>query len=421
MRILHISWEYPPLVYGGLGRHVHALAEAQAGQGHEVTVLTQQGPGAKSRERMAGVDVLRVTPPTPEVPRDPDQLVAWVDLLDARMAEAAASLVVTLQPDVVHAHDWVVGQSAEAARRACPAPLVATIHATEAGRHQGWVTSGLSRRIHGAEYRIANQAQVVIACSRAMRAEVGILFHVPSERIDVIPNGIDLDRWRVSDKDLATGADHWRAGTARVLFLGRLEWEKGIHTLLEAAAMLADDPNRKLELLVAGTGTYQATLQEQARDLIQSSTVTFCGWVPEQELRELTATAHLVVVPSLYEPFGLVALEAGALGVPLVVADRGGLDDIVTDAQTGRTFAAGDANELADTMRSQLDDRAAADAMATRLSSQLGDKFDWSVIANQTIASYARAIAAAAVNPRPLGVFDPAPSDDNLLTPRTDS
>ncbi|MGV1037108.1 MAG: glycosyltransferase family 4 protein [Candidatus Nanopelagicales bacterium] len=421
MRILHISWEYPPLVYGGLGRHVHALAEAQAARGHEVTVLTQQGPGATSRERMNGVDVLRVTPPTPEVPRDPDQLVAWVDLLDARMAEAGTLLVATLQPDVLHAHDWVVSQAAEAARRACPAPLVVTIHATEAGRHQGWVTSGISRRIHAAEYRITNQAQMVIACSRAMRGEVNILFDVPNERIDVIPNGIDLDRWQVPDREGADGAKRWRTDAARILFLGRLEWEKGIHTLLDAAAMLRDDPDRNFELLVAGTGTYQATLKEQARDLIQSGTVTFTGWVPEQELRELTAAADLVVVPSLYEPFGLVALEAGALGVPLVVSDRGGLADIVTDAKTGRTFAAGDASKLADAIGSQLDDREAADAMATRLTGQLRERFDWSVIANQTVATYRRAIEESAVSPRPLRVVEAAPSDVNLLTPPADS
>lgn len=421
MRILHISWEYPPLIYGGLGRHVHALAEAQAALGHEVTVLTQQGPAATPRERVNGVNVLRVRPPTPEVPRDPDQLVAWVDLLDTAMADAASTLVETLQPDVLHAHDWVVSRTAEAARRACPAPLVVTVHATEAGRHQGWVTSGLSRGIHAAEHRITNQAQIVIACSRAMRTEVSTLFDVPSERIVVIPNGIDLDRWRVSDRERAKGAKHWQTDGARILFLGRLEWEKGVHTLLESVTALGAESDRDFELLVAGTGTYQATLKEQARDVIESGTVTFTGWVPEQELRELTSAADLVVVPSLYEPFGLVALEAGALGVPLVVSDRGGLADIVTDGTTGRTFPAGDARGLANAIAAQLDDGAAAGQMAATLAGELGERFDWSVIGARTVGAYERAVTDSAFRPRPLGVVEPEPSDVNLLRPLTET
>ena len=98
MRILHVSWEYPPIVYGGLGRHVHALAEEQARQGHDVWVLTQQPPSAPAHEVIAGVTVVRVQPVEPEVPREPQALVDWVRGLDAAMASAAREVVAALMP-----------------------------------------------------------------------------------------------------------------------------------------------------------------------------------------------------------------------------------------------------------------------------------------------------------------------------------
>ncbi|MEI6623721.1 MAG: glycosyltransferase family 4 protein, partial [Actinomycetes bacterium] len=340
MRVLHVSWEYPPVVYGGLGRHVHALAEAQAAAGHDVTVLTQQPPGAAAREVLNGVSVIRVEPPTPTVPREPDPLVAWVERLDARMASEAANVVRALEPQVVHAHDWVVNHSAREARRYSGAPLVVTIHATEAGRHQGWITSDLSRRIHGLEHQLISRAQRVITCSNAMRVEVETAFNTEPERIDVIPNGIDLGHWQIAAETRSYARSQFAPTGSLIVYVGRLEWEKGVHTLIDALpAVVAQHPD--LHVVIAGTGTYEAMLHQHGRELTEAGVVTFTGWLPEDELQALAAAADVAVVPSLYEPFGLVALEAGALGIPLVVARTGGLADIVTDGVSGSTFAAG--------------------------------------------------------------------------------
>ena len=414
MRVLHVSWEYPPVVYGGLGRHVHALAEAQAAAGHDVTVLTQQPPGAAAREVLNGVSVIRVEPPTPTVPREPDPLVAWVERLDARMASEAANVVRALEPQVVHAHDWVVNHSAREARRYSGAPLVVTIHATEAGRHQGWITSDLSRRIHGLEHQLISRAQRVITCSNAMRVEVETAFNTEPERIDVIPNGIDLGHWQIAAETRSYARSQFAPTGSLIVYVGRLEWEKGVHTLIDALpAVVAQHPD--LHVVIAGTGTYEAMLHQHGRELTEAGVVTFTGWLPEDELQALAAAADVAVVPSLYEPFGLVALEAGALGIPLVVARTGGLADIVTDGVSGSTFAAGSPAELSAALLDVINDPVAAGHRANRLTALLFERYDWRMIARATHTTYENAIEQSLRNPRSLDYPVLPGPDGNVL------
>lgn len=416
MRILHVSWEYPPLVYGGLGRHVHSLAEAQAAIGHDVTVLTQRPENAAIRETVNGVTVVRVDPPTPYAPQAPDQLVGWVDILDERMAIVGSDLAKQLQPEIIHAHDWVVAQAAGAVRKSCGAPLVVTVHATEAGRHQGWISGDTSRRVHALEVMLTTKAQRIIACSRAMWSEVEKVFAVPSSRIDVIPNGIDVNEWQVSPDQGKQARARWAPeATEIVAYLGRLEWEKGVHTLLDAVRRLSIS-RPGLRALIAGTGTYEAALHAHFRDLTDIGVVTFTGWLPDDELRAVAAAADVVAVPSLYEPFGLVALEAGALGTPLVVSNTGGLNDIVSDGFNGRVFEAGHVEQLALTMTEMLDNKDIANRMAIEMRALLSDLYNWSTIAQTTVRTYERAISESLDHPRPYDVAMPAPPTVNVLT-----
>ena len=392
------------------------MAEAQAVAGHEVTVLTQLPAGAPERETINGVDVVRVAPPTPSVPREPDQLVLWVDLLDSRMAEAGADIVGRIKPDVVHAHDWVVAQAAEAIRRKRDAPLVVTVHATEAGRHQGWITSDISRRIHGIEHVLTGMAQRIITCSTAMCNEVSKVFSVEPDRIDVIPNGIDLGHWQIAASSRAYARRQFApAGSHLVVYIGRLEWEKGVHTLIDAVGKLST-PLENLHVVIVGTGTYEAVLKHQATELIENGVIKFLGWVPEDELQAVGAAADVAVVPSLYEPFGLVALEAGALGVPVVVARTGGLADIVKDGVSGRIFEAGNASELAAVIDEVLFNPAAATHRANQLTALLFERYDWRIIAKTTNDTYARAIGEAQMFPRPREIRAPPPPDGNVFT-----
>lgn len=412
MRILHVSWEYPPIVYGGLGRHVHALAEEQARQGHDVWVLTQQPPSAPAHEVIAGVTVVRVQPVEPEVPREPQALVDWVRGLDAAMASAAREVVAASEPQVVHAHDWVVTATARAATIASGAPLVTTLHATEAGRHQGWISGPISTEIHIAEYRLAQLSQRVITCSTRMAADAAALFAVPASRIDVIPNGIDLARWTVAPEDQEAARQRWGPRGPLVVFVGRLEWEKGVHTLVDAVSRMSTPD---VHVVIAGTGTYESELVSQASALIEAERITFTGWLPAAELLGLQAAADVIVVPSLYEPFGLVALEAGALGVPVVVADTGGLGDIVDHGRVGFIFPAGDSVALAHELDRALGDVPGRAHRLATLRTRIVANYQWDRIAEATTTTYLRAEQEQRKDPRPTEVATPVIAAANLL------
>lgn len=403
MRVLMLSWEYPPLVIGGLGRHVPALAGRLAAQGHEVVVLSRQ-PGStdatthpSSDELIGGVRVMRVAedPPHLEFCRD---LVAWTLGMGHAMVRAGLGLLRGWRPDVVHAHDWLVAHAAIALAGEAGVPLVATIHATEAGRHSGWLSETLNEQVHSVEWWLANAADEVITCSAAMRAEVAQLFELDAGAITVLRNGIEPWRWRrVQRADVdAARFRHSRDGTPLLLFFGRLEWEKGVQDLLAALPRIrGTHPGTRL--VIAGDGRHATPLVEQARRLRVRRAVDFCGHLPDTDLPALLAAADAAVLPSRYEPFGLVALEAAAAGAPLVVSTVGGLGEVVRDGETGLAFAPGDVDGLARAVRTVLDGPAAARRRATAARGRLATDFDWDTIATGTARLYSRARRRAPV------------------------
>jgi glycogen(starch) synthase len=406
MHVLMLSWEYPPVVIGGLGRHVPALAGRLAAQGHDVVVLSRQPDNTdavthpSTDEVIDGVRVVRVAedPPHLEFARD---LVAWTLGMGHAMVRAGLALVRGWRPDVVHAHDWLVAHAAIALAADAGVPLIATIHATEAGRHSGWLSDTLNQQVHSVEWWLANAADEVITCSSAMRAEVAQLFDLDTEAITVLHNGIEPHRWRrVRRADLqAARSRHAPDGAPLLLFFGRLEWEKGVQDLLAALPRIrATHPGARL--VIAGEGRHAAPLVEQARRLRVRRAVHFSGHLPDSELAALLAAADAVVLPSRYEPFGLVALEAAAAGAPLVASTVGGLGEVVRDGETGLAFAPGDVDGLARAVRTVLDGPLPARRRAATARRRLGTDFDWNTIATGTAQLYTRARHRA---PVPLG------------------
>jgi glycogen(starch) synthase len=395
VRILHLSWEYPPVVYGGLGRHVHALAEAQAAAGHDVVVITQHSGAAHEPldEFVHGVRVVRS--PYEPMRLGPDEFLAWASGFNHALVRTALRVGHDWRPDAVHGHDWLVAHAGAAVREAFSVPLVATVHATEAGRHQGWLPGELSRSIHGIEWWFTFEARRVIACSEHMRWEVTRLFDLPVDKVDVIPNGIDLDAWRATRGETADARRRYAGDGPLVVVPGRLEWEKGVHTAIDAMPRL----RRRfpgLRLVVAGRGSQRDELEALARRRRVSGAVDFAGWLTAEELRGLASAADVVVVPSIYEPFGLVALEAAAAGAPLVVARTGGLAEGVRDDVTGRTVPAGRPGALADAITDVLHDRVGARRRSRALRAELARDRAWPDIAATTVRTYERAIVEEA-------------------------
>ncbi len=394
MRIMHVAWEYPPLIYGGLGRHVEALTRAQAARGDDVIVLSQSEDDRLTTEIIDGVRIIRAPHDPPHVPFSEETLLAWVLGMQTGMVRAAAAAGAGAT-DIVHAHDWVAAHAAIGLRDILPASaLVATIHATEAGRHQGWLPGPLSDAIHSTEHWLVHQAQGVIVCSQHMRREIERLFDRPQERLSVIANGIDTVRWRASAERTSRARNAHGPHGPLVVFVGRLEWEKGAHTLIDALPRLRR-AHPGLRAVIAGRGSREDVLVEQVRRRRLGRAVDFAGWLPEAELHALIAAADVLVVPSLYEPFGLVALEGAALGAPLVVARTGGLAEFVEDGATGRTFTPGDVADLTRVVTAAIADPSGSSRMARKARALLRDAYGWTVLADEVAQVYDRATRSA--------------------------
>ncbi|WP_309113878.1 glycosyltransferase family 4 protein [Saccharothrix sp.] len=397
MRVLMLSWEYPPVVVGGLGRHVHALATQLAAQGHDVVVLCRQPAGTDAVTHpttdtvVEGVRLVRVAEDPAHLVFERD-LVAWTLAMGHAMTRAGLALLRGWRPDVVHAHDWLVTHPAIALAEASGAPLVATVHATEAGRHSGWLSQTLNQQVHSVEWWLANRADSLITCSSAMRTEVAHLFEVDADQVTVLHNGIEPRRWRVRSDDVAAArAKYSPDGAPLLLFFGRLEWEKGVQDLIAALPRIRR-AHRGARLVVAGEGTHGQWLVEQARKHKVRRAVDFVGHLSDRELAGVLAAADAVVLPSRYEPFGIVALEAAAAGTPLVASTAGGLGEVVLDGVTGLSFAPGDVEALARAVRSVLADRPSAVRRAKAAKARLATDFDWTRIAGDTAAVYERAV-----------------------------
>ncbi len=398
-RILILSWEYPPIVAGGLARHVRKLSEELVAQGVEVHVLTRGGREHPAEEERAGVRVHRVA--EPDMPSDLDAFVAWVEAMNAHMLAAGRQLGKRMRFDVVHGHDWLVAGAAAGLSERLRCPYLTTIHATEYGRHQGWVDKHPQSYIHGIETWMAGRADRIVVCSHYMRGHVADVFDIAERRVTVIPNGIDpTDLQPVGD--LAELRARFAAPDERLIVLvGRLVYEKGFQLALDAMPRVIRRAGR-VRFLVAGSGTHEAELKRHARRLGLMGHGTFEGWIGDDVLHSLYRIADLCVVPSIYEPFGLVALEAMASGCPCIVADTGGLREVVPNEDVGLRFRSRDPRSLAEMMERVLTDDALRDRLVAEASEHVL-RFDWADVARRTAGVYGELAGAAAARAVPRG------------------
>jgi glycogen(starch) synthase len=393
MHVLHLAWEYPPVVYGGLGRHVHALSKAQVAAGDEVTVVTQKPEGAAAHEILDGVRIVRVSPNGP-FPYHLPSLLTWVGFLDDAIGRAGMQQD---RVDIVHVHDWVTGRAGTATADALDVPLVATVHATEAGRHRGWLPDDVSRAVHMIERWLVDEADALIVCSQSMATEIRRAHRADPARIAVIPNGIDASAYSPQDgvpPDLLEGSP-------RISFVGRIEWEKGVFTAVEAmSAVLTRYPDARLRIV--GTGGQSAAVAELVARSGLTTHVRLLGHVDEPTLRAVYTSSDLVIAPSSYEPFGIVALEAAAMGAPLVVGDTGGLAEFVTD-ERGRRCRPNDAADLAAQILASFDESEQTARRRANATAALG-QYTWNEVARRTAEVY----ATARRHPRPARVTSAA-------------
>jgi glycogen(starch) synthase len=396
LRVLMLSWEYPPVVVGGLGRHVHALATSLAREGHQVTVVTRHSPDAPLEEVREGVRVVRAPEDPPLFPLSTPTLLAWTMAFNHALTRAALHAAGTDSFDVIHAHDWLVTHTAVTMKDHLGVPLVSTIHATEAGRHQGWLPEDMNKCIHSVEWWLAREANRVVVCSEYMRWEVSRLLEIDSDQVTVIPNGVEAPQWQATPDAVDAARARFAGEGPLVGFAGRLVYEKGVQHLISALPELRwRHPG--LRMVIAGDGPHRAQLQAEVISMGLDRAVSFAGFVGN-DLPPTMAATDAFVVPSIYEPFGMVALEAAAAGAPLAVSATGGLAEIVQPGVTGVTFPAKDSPALADAVSELLSNSSAAQQMAARAKRMVHERYAWPTIATRTAETYRSVIADAPEN-----------------------
>lgn len=392
-KVLMLAWEFPPLIVGGLSRAVYDLSRHLLAEDMEVHVVTRDISDSAEYELYSGIHVHRVPILQTATPID---FMDWVLQLNLAIADHAFELIREGHSfDFVHAHDWLVYYAAKELKDNCSIPLIATIHATEHGRNHGQIHTDIQHRIHQLEQNLTSEADHVIVCSQSMAQEIETLFALPKHKLSMIPNGVEINA-NLSAPPAAELMSHrllYASPQQSILFyIGRLVYEKGIQVLIEGMPFILQScPDTKL--IIAGTGPMKQELMELTERLGLSDVVTFAGFVDDEQRNRLFHMADVCVFPSLYEPFGIVALEAMRSGTPVVVSDTGGLGEIIDHGIDGYKALPGHLESLVWHVSEMLLHRDRADQMAANALQKVKQRYNWETIAVTTRHVYEGVIA----------------------------
>ncbi|HEX2168449.1 MAG TPA: glycogen synthase [Longimicrobiales bacterium] len=400
IRIAILTNEYPPNVYGGAGVHVDYLTRELAaldGGRHHVQVLSF---GAQ-RESGASLSVEGVQPPVDIAAQDPRHAKVFATLLqDLVMSGRLADI------DVVHCHTWYTHFAGCLAKHLHGVPLILTTHSLEP--HRPWKVEQLGTAYHVSSWieRTAYEnADGVVAVSQSMLRDVHALYNVPLERIRVIHNGIDLDEYRPApnvDTLREWGID---PGVPFVLFVGRITRQKGIIHLVNAIQHI--QPGVQVVLCAGAPDTPEITREmvdavERARAESTHRIIWIDQMLSKEKTIHLYTHAEIFVCPSIYEPFGIINLEAMACGTPVVASAVGGIPEVVEHGGTGLLVAPEAisateveprhpeqfARDLATAINSLLADPELCETMARNARERVEQRFSWRSIARQTLEFY---------------------------------
>lgn len=368
-------------MYGGLGAHVLALTQAQAQRGHEVTVITQAEYGeVGSHEHVNGVEVIRVANHYPDAQMVHESFGYWVH--GFALASQTACDLMSRNPEIVHGHDWIAASQLFVAAKRFSVPSILTVHATEFGRHNGWLTSRLSQIVYANERRAVQSADSVIVCSEFMTHEIRTGYGVEPQNLNVIANAVSPllsvpDRRVNSSKNIVVG------------FIGRLEWEKGVHHIIDAMELINDET---VTLEIVGSGSQLGSLEEKVNRKGLCDRVSFLGHIKDSDRVKVVESWNMAVIPSSYEPFGIVALELGQVGIPIIASNVGGLTNIISSSEFGYLVDEINGGSIAREIKSIAKNQAESIAKADRLRSRIAANFTWETVVDLTDSVYEKVI-----------------------------
>ncbi len=387
MKILMLAWEYPPRIVGGISRVVYDLSKTLLKDGHDVTVITYRDGDVPYFEDDKGVKVYRVD----NYMINPNNFIDWIMQMNFSMVAKANEIIAKEGNfDVIHAHDWLVAYAAKTLKSSYNIPIVATIHATEAGRNSG-IHDEQQRYINDTEWMLTYEASEVVVNSNYMKNELQRLFGLPYEKINVIPNGVNLSLFNGVERDYNFRRRFAMDNEKIILFVGRLVYEKGVQHLISAMPKILNG-YQDSKLVIVGKGGMIDELKAQVDAMGIGNKVYFAGYLQGKDVQRMYKAADIAVFPSTYEPFGIVALEAMLSENPVVVSDIGGLNEIVEHRVNGMKAYCGNPNSIADSILELLFDHKLCSDITKKAKNKVRNEYNWSKIAQDTHFTYQKAI-----------------------------
>jgi len=381
-----LTWEYPPRIVGGIARHCFGLAKALAKMGHSVYVVTLDFPGASYYEDSEGVKIYRA-----KIELGHPNFIVWTLLFNHFMEKRIAMLSKDAKFDIIHAHDWLVAPASIASKHYLKVPLISTMHSTEVGRSHG-LHNPDSYLIDGIEWWLTYESKRIIVTSNAMKNEVEEHFRLPSWKIDVIPNAIDASKYNITvDRSIVKRRFGIDSSERIVLFIGRLVPQKGVEYLIMAAPKIFGQ-HPEARIVIVGDGWSKDHLWNLASSIGCQHKIIFLGFISDQDLIELTLSSDVLVVPSVYEPFGIVALEGMAAGVPVVASNTGGLAEIIEHDRTGFLAYKENPDSIAWGVNKVLSDSGYASWLVQNAKRKINEVYSWDAVARKTIETYEKAL-----------------------------
>ena len=358
MRVLMFGWEFPPYNSGGLGIACLGLSTALANTDLKINFILPKKVDLDSG--LVEFDFADIAPtPADKIHENIDTTVvnsaltpymtsaSYINALQQykdkykhsdvygstlmdevlRYGALAEKIALNKEFDVIHAHDWLSFLAGITAKRVSGKPFVAHIHATEMDRTGGHV----DKRIFDIERMGMEAADKVVAVSQLTKNTVVDHYGIDPNKVEVVHNGIDLAEYRHTGDKLASISKLKEMGYKIVLFVGRLTLQKGPEYLIKAAARVVQK-EEKVKFVVAGSGDMETKLINLVAELGIADKVIFPGFVRGNNLRSLYSQADAFVMPSVSEPFGLVALEAVANDTPVIVSKQSGAAEVMNHA-----------------------------------------------------------------------------------------
>ncbi|MFD2446063.1 glycosyltransferase family 4 protein [Bacillus sp. CGMCC 1.16607] len=380
LRILLLTWEFPPHIVGGLARHTEGLSFHLQQIGVEVTVITSKALEINlDYENMTGIHIHRVEP----LNRMDDQFLNWIGGFNLAMIQKALDLNDIHKYDIIHAHDWLVGEAAICLAKLMHIPLITTIHATEYGRNEGIYTE-LQQFIHHKEFILIHASIHIIVCSEFMKNEVGEIFACSNEKISVIPNGIEMEE-EIKENSQLLHPLLKNESRSIIFTIGRLVREKGFDLIIEAAAKMK---GKDLCFVIAGVGPMHHVYEQLIKHYELEKNVYLIGFISDEQRDLFFKHCKAAVFPSRYEPFGIVALEAMKATCPIIVSNTGGLRRLIKPFETGFIMKMNDVDSLVEQINYILNKPETAKKFARNGKKLVSHLYNWRQIAKFTKQLY---------------------------------